>query len=130
MPNTVTQQTLWGSASTKRVIRAIHLVSDGSEETDLVVYDNSAFVANTGVGRLIRAEIHGAFTGAVRLEWDQSTDAPICSLGANDYKVCYRKIGGHVNPAGTGATGDIVLTTTALANLDEFTLIIEVEQTA
>lgn len=128
MANTVTQQTLWGNANTKRVVRAIHVISDGTEETDLVIYDNSAFVASVAKGKLIRAEIHGNFTGAVRLEWDQTTDAPIVAFGQNDYKVDYSRIGGHANPGATGATGDIVLTTTALANLDEFTVIIEVDQ--
>lgn len=128
MANTITQQTLWGDATTKRVVRNIHLISDGTEETDLVIYDNSAFVASVTKGKLIRAEIHGTFTGPVRLEWDQTTDAPIVAFGANDYKVDYSRIGGHKNPGATGATGDIVLTTIALAANDEFNVIIEVDQ--
>lgn len=129
MANTNTLRTLYGGGDSKKIIRSVHIVSDGTEETDLVVYDNSAFVANTAKGKVTRIWVSGSWTGAVRLEWDQTTDSPIASFGKGDsgYRD-YRSFGGITNPNGTGATGDIVLTTTALALLDEVSLIIEIEQ--
>lgn len=129
MPNTVTQRTVQGNATSKRVYRLINIVSDGTEETDLVIYDNSAFAANVSKGNVKQVEVSGSFTGAVRLEWDQTTDSPICSFGKGDAPKDFNRMGGIPNPGGTGATGDVVLTTTALALLDEVTILIEIEQT-
>ena len=130
MANTVATRTLHGGATTKRIVREIHIISDGTEETDTVIYDNSAFVADTSKGKLTRMWLTGAFTGAVRLEWDQTTDSAIVSLGtSNAGYYDFRCFGGIDNPAGTGATGDLTLTTTALAALDELTIIVEIDQT-
>lgn len=128
MPNTITQRTLLGSGSDKNIIRSINIVSDGSEETDLVIYDNSAFVNNVAVGSLMQLWISGN-TSTFRLEWDQSTDSPIfvadpASGGYWDF----RGFGGITNPNGTGATGDILLSTAGLDSGDEVTLIIHVSQ--
>lgn len=128
MVNTVTQKTLFGDATTRKVVRSVHLVSDGSEETSLVIWDNSAFINNTAKGRLLRVWVMGYFTGPVRLSWDQATDENIISVGQTDDYLDFRSFGGFRNPNGTTPVGDILLTTTELANLDEFTLIIEVEQ--
>lgn len=129
MANTVTQRTLAGGGNSKKVIRLINIVSDGTEETDLVIYDNSAFIGDTSKGKVNKVHCSGSFTGAVRLEWDQTADSPICSLGSSN-KGCldFTSFGGIGNPGAAGATGDIVLTTTALANLDECTIIIEIDQ--
>lgn len=128
MSNTVTQRTLFGSATTKNVVRLIHIVSDGSEESDLVVFDNSAFVANVAKGKLMRITASGS-SCVVRLEWDQSTDSPIISLDPTQTgQLCFKEFGGIGNPGATGATGDILLTTSGLDANDEVTLILEIEQ--
>lgn len=130
MANTVTQRTLFGDASSKLVVRSIHVVSDGTEETDLVIYDNSAFVADVTKGKVMLCHMSGAYTGAVRLEFDATTDVPITSFGIGDGSGDhdFRWFGGIKNPNGTGNTGDILLTTTALAALDEFHLILVIDQ--
>lgn len=128
MPNTVTQRTLLGSGSDKTIVRSIHVLSDGSEETDLVVYDNSAFVANTTKGRLVEVWASGSDCIA-RLEWDQDTDSPAFSLNpSNGGYWDFRSFGGIDNPAGTGATGDLVLTTSGLDSGDELHLIVKISQ--
>ena len=128
MVNTVTQRTLLGSGSDKIIVRSVHIVSDGSEETDLVVYDNSAFVANTAKGRLLSIQASGSDCNA-RLEWDQDTDAPAFVVNpANGGHWCFEKFGGISNPNGTGATGDLLLTTTALDSGDEISLILRIAQ--
>lgn len=130
MTNTVTQRTLFGDGTTKKVVRHIHLLSDGLEETDLVVYDNSAFIADSSKGNLIKVTASGSADTLVRLEWDQSTDSPAIAVNpSNSVELDFRTFGGIRNPNGTGATGDLLLSTANLSNLDEFTLILEIDQT-
>lgn len=128
MPNTVTQRTLVGGGKEKNIVRLIHLVSDGSEETDLVIYDNSAFVADVAKGVLTEVWASGS-TCVARLEWDQSTDSPVMSIDpSNGGYWDFRSFGGIGNPGGSGATGDLFLTTSGLDNGDELTLIIKITQ--
>lgn len=128
MPNTKTQRTIAGAGNDRHVIRLINIVSDGSEETDLVIYDNSAFVANVLKGKLIEVLASGS-SCVCRLEWDQTTNSPIASFDPfNTQKLCFEDFGGISNPGGTGATGDIVLTTSGLDAGDEVTLLIKVRQ--
>lgn len=124
----MTQRTLVGAGTDKIIVRSIHIVSDGSEETDLVVYDNSAFVANVTKGRLLSIWASGSDCNA-RLEWDQTTDAPAFAINpSNGGHWCFEQFGGINNPGGTGATGDLVLTTTSLDAGDEFILILRISQ--
>lgn len=128
MANAITQRTLLGSGSDKIIVRSVHIVSDGSEETDLVVYDNSAFVADASKGRLLSVMTSGSDCIA-RLEWDADTDAPAFVVNpSNGGYWCFEKFGGIDNPGGAGATGDLVLTTSALDAGDEFILIFRIAQ--
>jgi len=128
MPNTVTQRTIMGAGSDRNIIRLIHIVSDGSEESDLVVYDNSAFIGNVSKGSLKKVMLSGSDC-VVRLEWDQSTDSPaFAGNPANGGEWDFERFGGISNPGGTGATGDLVLTTSALDSGDEVFIIIHVTQ--
>lgn len=128
MANTVTQRTLMGTGSERNVYRLIHIVSDGSEETDLVVYDNSAFVNNTAVGSLKQVWLSGS-SCTVRLEWDQTTDSPaFAGDPASGNYWDFRGFGGITNPNGTGATGDLLLTTGSLDSGDELMLLIHIVQ--
>lgn len=128
MANTVTQRTLFGGASDKNIYRMIHIVSDGSEATDLVIYDNSAFIGNVTKGCLKQIWVSGD-AGVMRLEWDQTADSPAFTVvpGGVDH-VDFRHFGGIHNPGGTGATGDLVLTTADLDAGDEFSLIVHIGQ--
>ena len=130
MPNTISQRTLFGDANTKIVARSIHIISDGTEVTDLVIYDNSAFIADVTKGKVIAIHTSGSFAGSLRFEFDATTDTPITSMGIGDNAGThhFEEFGGIKNPGGAGVTGDITLTTTKLANLDEVHIIIEIEQ--
>lgn len=128
MANTVTQRTLLGAGSDKNIYRLIHIVSDGTEESDLVIYDNSAFVADTSKGKLMQVHVMGD-AAVLRLEWDQTADSPALSLdAANGVHFDFREFGGISNPNGTGATGDLVLSTADMDAGDEVTLIIHIKQ--
>lgn len=128
MANTVTQRTLFGDSGSKRVTRVVHILAIDAQETALVIYDNSAFVASVGKGSVERIKVTGKNTGICRLEWDQTTNSPIAVFGDGDSDLDFRDIGGISNPGATGATGDIVLTTIGLAAADEITVYIYVDQ--
>ncbi len=129
MPNTVTQRTVYGDATTREVVRLITIVSDGSEESDLVIYDNSALVADVTKGSVMEIAVSGSSGCQLLFEWDQTTDSPIAALdpGASPH-MDFRCFGGIYNPGGTGATGDVVLTTTNLDSGDVVTILIMVRQ--
>ena len=128
MPNTVTQRTLVGAGSDKNIIRHIQIVSDGSEETDLVIYDNSTLVADVAKGRLVSVWASGS-TCVARLEWDADTDVPVMSIDpSNGGFWDFSCFGGIDNSGGAGATGDLTLTTSGLDSGDELTLIIKIAQ--
>lgn len=128
MANTVTQTTLVGGGSSKILVRHIQITSDGSQETNLVVYDNSAFVNNTGLGNVMKVTASGA-SCQVLLSWDQTTDFKVLAINpAYSEHICFKSIGGIRNPAGTGATGDLLLSTLGLSTGNEVTIIIEIYQ--
>lgn len=128
MANTITQTTLVGGGDSKTVVRHIHIISDGSEETDLVIYDNSTLVANVNKGSLIRVKATGSAC-LCRLEWDQTADFQVISFDPSQgVDLDFSCFGGIRNPGGTGATGDLVLTTANLDAGDEVTIIIEINQ--
>lgn len=128
MANTVTQRVLSGSPSDKNYYKLINISSDGSEETDLVIYDNSAAINDVSRGKLMEVWVSGN-SGTCTLEWDQTTDSPICSFDpVNTQYLDFRVMGGISNPAGSGATGDIVLTTANLDAGDMLTILLHVEQ--
>jgi hypothetical protein len=128
MANTVTQRTLVGDSRTRNVVRHVHIVSDGTEESDLIVFNNSDFVNDTSKGRLVGLTAIGDSCVA-RLEWDQTADSPILSVDpANGVQLDFSHFGGVSNPNGSGATGDILLSTADLDAGDEITLILEIEQ--
>lgn len=128
MTNTVTQKTLEGSGNSNLVSRTIHIMSDGSEETDLIIFNNSDFIADVSKGRLVKVEATGSNCICI-LEWDQSTDAEICRFTpVNGFCMDFSKTGGGGNPGAAGATGDLFLTTLNLDAGDEVTITIVVQQ--
>lgn len=128
MVNTVTQRTLLGGGSDRNIYRMIHIVSDGSEEADLVVYDNSTLIADTAKGSLMQVWLSGD-ASIMRLEWDQTTDSPaFAGDPTNGLHYDFRGFGGITNPNGSGATGDLLLTSVDLDSGDEVMIIIHIVQ--
>lgn len=132
MANTITNTRQ--IAGTKTIVQYITIASDGSEETDLVIYDSSAVATAVGIADpldctilSIYATVSAAATARVALEFDATTDilaldVPPQTLVNRDFK----DIGGLSNTAGSGITGDILLTTTGLESGDKITIILVV----
>ena len=128
MANTVVQRTLAGAGKSHTVVNMVHIISDGSEETDLVVYDNSTLCNDVSKGSLVKIQVSGN-SCTCRLEWDQTTDSPVISFDPiNNPDLDFSAFGGIRNPNGTGATGDLLLTTANLDAGDEVTIIMTIRQ--
>lgn len=133
MPNVVTQKTIVNGS--KKTVVHIAVDSDGSEETALVVYDSSALATEAGIVDPLNCKIKkvtissSSLTAQMKLLFDATTDVlavaiPSGVAGVQDFK----SFGGIKNTAGTGKTGDILLTTLGLAAGDSFTLVLEVDK--
>ncbi len=103
--------------------------SDGTGESAVKKVDVSALSANsagqacTGV-RLARI-VYSTFGMSVKLLWDASTDTICWDLNA-DYTTDedFTDFGGIRNTAGSGKTGDIMLTTTGHTSGDSYVIVL------
>ena len=133
MPNTISNRTLL--AGKKEATIYMTLTSDGTEETDYVLYDSSAIATSALDSDTLDCTILDCFysissaTGFFLLEFDADTDIAALSLPANKAgKLCFREFGGLPNNGGTGKTGDITLTTTGLASGDSLMIALRVRR--
>jgi hypothetical protein len=138
MANTITNKTVYAGAN--RVIKYITLVSDGSQETNTVLYDSSVIATAVGLAdpltsniESVYASVSAASTARIKLNWDATTPVlaldipPVTSIVKADFRR-HIPIGGLPNQGGTGITGDITLTTTGLASGDLMTLVLEIKR--
>ena len=124
MANTIATQTIVDGS--KCLVVKIDILGDGSgEETDTVLIDASSFTPAFTNNRL--CGIYGALNGfTARLFWDADTNVPMLTLPDYDFELtCEQSLkwGGIPNNAGTGKTGDILITTNGLGNGDSGTII-------
>src|ERR1019366_3019359 len=112
MANTKLVTKVYGGTTSKYLWLIYRLISDGSQETAAVVYDNDVdgpSVVTRGTVMEIMSSGKSA-SGMLRLEWDQSTKSPIASLTpAYNCDLDFCEFGGIPNPGAAGATGDILL---------------------
>ena len=128
MPNAIQSRTLVGGGASKVLVLHRHITSDGSEESNTVIYDNSAFVNNVLKGNLVELRVTGADC-LLSFAWDQNTDSKVIAVNPIDSPyVCLKDIGGIPNPGATGATGDLLLSTANLDSGDEVTIIMTIWQ--
>lgn len=134
MANTVTQTTLIRGG--REYINYITIVSDGSEETDLVIYDSSAVATalnitdgkNASIERIDVSTMTTAAGALMKLEFDADTDvlAIPFNLGVDAvaHQLDFSRFGGLKNYAGTGKTGDVTLTTLGLTSGDAIMIVL------
>lgn len=125
MANTVTTTTLLDGS--RLLVVKIDILGDGTgEETDKVIVDASTFTpafTNSAI-----CNLHATLAGfTARLEWDATTDVP--ALSVPDYEVNYSRdemvaYACINNNAGTGKTGDLLMTTAGLGAGDHGTILI------
>ena len=139
MANTVTNTRL--QATETQVIQYITISSDGTEESDLVIYDSSAVATALGKDDTSNCAINSIYatvsaaqpaTAAAGarafLEFDATTDILALDIPPNTVvKNDFRPIGKLKNTAGSGKTGDILLNTAGLESGDKITIILNVD---
>ena len=129
MADAVTSTTLMDSD--RVAIIQLTSTSDGTGEAAVTKVDVSALSdsstgqACTGV-RLARI-VYSTFGMSVKLLWDATTDTICWDLNA-DYTTDedFTDFGGVRNTAGSGKTGDIMLTTTGHTNGDSYVIVLTV----
>lgn len=116
------------------VVQYFTLVSDGTNESATVIYDSS--VVATTLNQTdplncslydIRYSVSTAATARVQLLFDATTDVLALDLvPIKPMHFDFKCFGGLPNYAGTGKTGDILLTTSGLASGDLITIVFTV----
>lgn len=105
-------------------------ISDGTGESGVVKVDLSTLVKSDGQvpTRSRVKEIFWNMQGftSVRLYWDHTTDDEIAVLTGGGY-LDLHPVGGLLDPASTGGTGDIILTTAGAASGATYTIMLVVE---
>jgi hypothetical protein len=128
MANTITKTTMHDGH--KNAVVHLYLLSDGSagDITDNVLVDASALSPAPSTVRIMKLWwSFSGFTG--RLEFDASTDTGGWVLGDTDGFMDFTSIGGIQSTAGSGETGDILLTTLGFAAATDMgTLIIQIQK--
>lgn len=114
MANTIATQVL--EDGLRNSIIKVTITSDASGELNKqIIYDASAYQNDQQNNKLMRVTYHfPGFDGV--LYWDATTDVAMMALirdHPDDMNYCYT--GGLINNAGSGKTGDILLSTSGLA---------------
>ena len=103
--------------------------SDGTGESAVKKVDVSALSANSAgqacTGVRLAKIVYSTFGMSVKLLWDASTDTICWDLNA-DYTTDedFTDFGGIRNTAGSGKTGDIMLTTNGHTNGDSYVIVL------
>lgn len=128
MADAVTNRTIYDGPRHCAVL--LTNISDGSGETAVLKVDVSGLNANQGktcTGVNVRRIQFCTFGMAVSLLWDASTDVAFASLQGNG-TIDFEPFGGLSNNAGSGVTGDILLTTAGASSGDTYMVLLELEK--
>ncbi len=122
----VTKQTLLDGP--RNLVVKVHLVGDGTDMASVLVINASDYSNPTpGVGASLKIMRiwYSLSTFDVELEWDASSNVDIITLaGGTTDTLDFRSIGGLINNAGSGVTGDIDFTTTGNTTTEDGTIIL------
>lgn len=123
--------------SPKEAYVYLTLASDGTNETNYVVYDSSVVATAAGdtdpltSGIMeVYASASAASTARVVLRWDATTPVLAMDIPTATDPLKFKAGGLFVlpNQGGSGITGDITLTTTGLASGDAITILMRVKR--
>ncbi len=111
------------SSRNRYIVRLVN-ISDGTGESAVVKVDISALTGPDGTPptRTVVEKIEYDISGmTVRLYWDHDTDDEIVAISGAGF-LDWTEVGGLVDPASAGGTGDILLTTNAHTAGDTYTI--------
>ena len=127
MADAVTSNTLMDSD--RVAIIQLTNTSDGTGESAVKKVDVSALSANSAgqacTGVRLAKIVYSTFGMSVKLLWDASTDTICWDLNENyTDSEDFTEFVGIRNTAGSGKTGDIMLTTTGHTNGDSYVIVL------
>lgn len=126
MALTITKQTIHDGE--RNLVVKVHLLGDSLEATAAQLIDVSAYAGapdNVKVTRIVASLENFHCT----LLWDATTDVSFVDIPAGDSDQDFTAEGGLVNNAGTGVTGDIMLTTRGVG-VEEGTIVLHMKKRA
>ena len=129
MAVTATLQTIHDGA--RNLVVKCKLTGDGTDATALALIDASAYSNPTpGVGASLKVtKIESQMDGfTAALLWDADTDVEFVNLPNAEMTQDFSDIGGLVNNAGAGITGDIKITTLGNAAGEDGTIILHMKK--
>ena len=128
MADAVTSTTL--SDSDRSVVIQLTNTSDGSGEAGVNKVDVSGLATRTSDGKActgvrLAKIVYSTFGMSIKLLWDATTNTICWDLNA-DYTTDedFSEFGGIRNTAGSGKTGDILLTTTGHSSGDSYVIVL------
>ena len=124
MVDAVASQTLVDGS--KNTVMKLTNLSDGTGEAAVLKVDVSGL---GGAPATVKVQkVHYAVVGMnVTLLWDATTDVRMLELQGNG-SFDFSSFGGLINNAGTGVTGDILLTTTGHTLGDSYSIVLEMSK--
>lgn len=129
MPNTLTVS--YQFLGDIRAIYKFHIASDSTDDTGEDLIDITA-QDSMGWTTCKVNWVKAWGTLGVAVLWEATADKPLFSFGASgvayDVDMNFKYFGGLRNDAGTGVTGDLVYSTLDSSNLEEATIIMELER--
>jgi hypothetical protein len=126
MANTISRQTIIDGS--RQLVVKIYLESDGSsgELTDYVLIDASTYSPPFTDWKII--SLNSNLVGfTAKLKWDATTDVPFATLPDYDVNYSHQEfddIMGFPNNAGTGRTGDLLISTSGFATAGDYGTIV------
>lgn len=128
MAVTFAAQTIHDGA--RNLVVKIQLVGDGTDVTALQLIDASAYsnpVPGVGASLKLTKVSWQLDNFTATLLWDATTDVEFLTMEGVDERD-YSDIGGLINNAGTGITGDIMLTTVGNAAGEDGTITLHMKK--
>lgn len=129
MADAVTSQKLIDGS--EHVVYVLTNASDGTGESAVLKVDVSGLNTGPGGATCTGVKINRVdfctFGMAVNLLWDATSDVVALSLQGNG-TFDFAPYGGLQNNAGTGKTGDLLLTTVGHTSGDTYTVILDLEK--
>jgi len=113
MADTVNTDTIF--AGTNRHVIHIQNKSDGTGESAVSKLDISGLIGPNGAApsKVVLEEVNYNIVGfsSVQLFWDHTANDEMVTLPTGSGYLDFRSVGGKVDPASAGGTGDVLLTT-------------------
>ena len=128
MALTITKQTIIDGP--RNLVVKIHLLGDSNEVTATLLINVSDYSDPTpGVGASVKVMriVSTLENFHCTLLWDATTDVSFADIPAGNHDQDFSKEGGLVNNAGTGITGDIMLTTRGIG-VEEGTFVLHMRK--